>query len=86
MSTDDLQPNQQESANESELRQRLLQEIANPLPAPCPNSAPPEPAEAEEVEYGNIHPFRDLNLSSFARRVDALFLHRWLDGDDTSKK
>ena len=85
MSTDDLQPNQQESASKNHLRQKLLQEIANPLPAPCANSAPPEASEAEEVEYGNIHPFRDLNLSSFARRVDTLFLQRWLEGEDSNK-
>jgi len=49
-------------------------------------SLPADVAEAQEVECGSIHPFRDLNLTTFARQGDSLFLHRWLEGDDSNKK
>ena len=85
MSTDELQPNQQEAVNDCPLRQRLLNEIACNLPPPS-NSRPSDLAEGEEVECGNVHPFRDLNLTNFVRQVDELFLQRWLDGDVSNKK
>jgi len=85
MSTNDPQPNQQDAVNDSPLRQKLLHEIACIPPPPSANSAPLEVAENEEVECGNVHPYRDLNLPPLARKVDALFLQSWLDGDDSNK-
>ena len=86
MSTHDLQPSQQEAVNASPLRQKLLHEIAC-IPSPTPaNSFPLEVAENEEVECGNVHPFRTLNLTTLARTVDAVFLHRWLEGDGSNQK
>ena len=70
----------------SPLRQKLLHEIACTLPPPCAEPPPSVMAAAEEVECGNVHPFRDLNVTNFVRQVDALFLHRWLEGIGSSKK
>ena len=86
MSTDDLQPNQQDVGNDSTLRQRLLHEIASTLPPPCAEPPPSDVAAAEDVECSNVHPFRDLNVTNFVRQVDALFLLRWLEGIGSSQK
>jgi len=86
MSTDDLQPNQQDVGNDSTLRQRLLHEIACTLPPPGSELPPSDVATDEDVECGNVHPFRDLNVTSFVRQVDALFLLRWLEGIGSSQK
>ncbi len=86
MSTHDLQPNQQEAVNDCLLRQKLLHEIACIPPPPSANSSPLEVAENEEVECGTVHPFRDLNLTSLVRTVDALFLQNWLEGDGSNQK
>lgn len=86
MSTDDLQPNQQEVGNDSTLRQRLLHEIACTPPPPCPEPPPSDMAATDDVECGNVHPFRDLNVTNLVRQVDALFLLRWLEGIGSSQK
>ena len=86
MSTDDFQPNQQESVTMTPLRERLLHEIACTLPPPCAEPPPSDVATAEDVECGNVHPFRDLNVTNLVRQVDALFLHRWLEGIGSSQK
>ena len=85
MSPYDPQPSQQEAVNEPPLRQNLLLEIACIPPPPSAHSSPSEAPEGVEAEGGNVHPFRDLNLTSFARKVDALFLQRWLDGESATK-
>lgn len=41
---------------------------------------------ANEAAEGSSHPFRDLNVTSHARQVDWLFLHRWLEGTNPCKK
>lgn len=37
-------------------------------------------------EEDTCHPFRDPNATSFGRQVDSLFLLRWLEGLESSKK
>ena len=85
MRTDELHHGRQAAENNNSLRLRLLREISDICPpprAPQVHAA----AESEEVEWSNCHPFRDLNLTNLARRMDALFNRRWLAGCGSSKK
>jgi len=59
--------------------------MAGILPAPGAKSSPQNLAEAEESECGNVHPFRELNVTNFVRQVDAIYLHRWLEGSGSSE-
>ena len=86
MCTDDFQPESQEAPIDCPFRQKVLHEIASILPNTSAKSAPPEAAEAEEPECGNIHPIRDLNVTNFVRQVDSIFLHRWLEGYGSNEK
>lgn len=81
MSSHDLPPNQQTLGKGSPIRERLLNEIADVPPPSPPAEQVPETAE----ECGS-HPFSDLNVTSFARQVDSLFLFRWLEGLECGKK
>lgn len=85
MSTNDLPPKPQAPVSHSPLRQRLLTEIADVLPLP-PASLPQAPEASESAEESACHPFGDLNITNVARQVDSLFLLRWLEGLDGSKK
>lgn len=85
MSTHDFPSNHQTPVNDSTLRERLITEIAHTTPAP-PASLPPPAQAAETAEDYPFHPFSDLNVTSFARQVDSLFLFRWLEGLESTKK
>lgn len=85
MNTHDFPSNHQAPVSDSTFRERLLTEIAHAPPAP-PASLPPPAQAPEDAEDCPSHPFSDLNVTSFARQVDSLFLFRWLEGLESTQK
>lgn len=68
------------AVNGRHLRQEILSEISGGCPSTHSRQLRPVLSASEESDGANRPLFRDLNLTSLARRIDSLFNHRWLTG------
>jgi hypothetical protein len=88
MNTDEVPPPKTNAENEHSLRQRLLREIAGSHEAVRGETArhAGDDDNEDEDDEGYRHPFSDLNITAYARRLEALFNPRWLTAFVRRKK
>lgn len=86
MRADEFQHAPQKAAHDDHLRLRVLHEISGGCTSSQSRRLTPVLSDGEDADGGNYHPFCDLNLTNLARRIDALFNHRWLTGLGNNRK
>ena len=86
MRNDALQEEPQDAVNDCHLRRKILREISCGDTSGTYRRLHPALSYDEDVDGGNRHPFRDLNPTNLALRLDSLFNHRWLTGLGNNRK
>jgi|GEM_PF-4176041 len=86
MRTGTFQHETPSAVNGRHLRQEIVSEISGGCMSTHSRQLRPVLSDGEDSDEENCHPFRDLNLTNLARRVDSLFNHRWLTGLGSQRK